>query len=177
MQPSMFPVASLQSCSVGDANALLIEWRHKMGPLERPKYGDLAHMLLHGSEAVAVATTSTLIREGVGGGLRYELTRANTIELSRLCAARSRLCRVMLRMWCEFVFPTLQYAFAISYQDADLHNGLTYRFDGWVRLRFSRAGGRDQRSGREGRDKWIWAWSASDDGRAFLRSLVLERAA
>jgi hypothetical protein len=67
----------------------------------------------------------------------------------------------MLRMWRELVFPALPQAFAISYQDADLHNGNTYRFDGWLRLRFSRAGGIDRRSGKKGRNKWIWGWPAN----------------
>src|SRR4051812_46788884 len=59
---SLFPIAVLQECSVGEANQLLVCWRHKMGALARPKYGDLAHVLLHEGNAVAVTTTSTLIR-------------------------------------------------------------------------------------------------------------------
>lgn len=176
MMRSLFPIAALQPCTREEANELLVEWQHKMGPLERPKFGDDCHVLLHTHRPVAVTTASTLIREGVGGGLRDELTRANTIELSRLCAARPGLCRVMLRMWREFVFTAMPFRFAISYQDADLHNGNTYRFDGWVKLRFSRAGGTDQRSGKEGRDKWIWGWARDAEGLAFLRSLAKEQA-
>ena len=86
------------------------------------------------------------------------LVRDNTIELARLCATRSGLCRVALRLWREFVFPTLGYQVAVSYQDADLHNGSTYRFDGWRRVGFSRGGSVDQRTGRVGRNKWIWVW-------------------
>jgi len=55
------------------------------------------------------------------------------------------------------VFPALGYPFAISYQDADLHNGNTYRFDGWKRIGRSKSGV-DTRSGRKGRDKIIWLW-------------------
>jgi hypothetical protein len=33
------------------------------------------------------------------------------------------------------------------------------RFDGWRRVGFSRSG-IDQRSGRRGRNKWIWLWEA-----------------
>lgn len=112
---------------------------------------------MHNGQIVAVATSSSLIRECVGGGLKH-LTRQNTIELSRLCAARSGLCRVMIRLWREFVFPQLGYEYAISYQDADLHTGNTYRFDGWKREARSRSG-TDSRSGRKGRDKWIWVWT------------------
>lgn len=70
-------------------------------------------------------------------------------------------------MWREFVFPVLPADFAISYQDADLHSGNTYRFDGWARLAFSRSGGIDQRTGRSGRNKWVWAWPA-DAARALV---------
>lgn len=173
IQPTAFPIALLQECSLEEANALLVAWCHKMGPLERPKKGDPgAHVLIHGATPIAVCTTSTLIREGVGGGLRDVLTRANTIELSRLCAARRDINRVMLRLWRELVFPALMKPFAISYQDADMHNGNTYRFDGWVRIAYSRAGGTDQRSGRPGRNKWIWAWASDPEGRAYLRELA-----
>jgi hypothetical protein len=85
------------------------------------------------------------------------MTRANTIELARLCASRSGLCRVALRLWREGVFPLFGVQYAMSYQDADLHSGNTYRFDGWRRVAFS-SSGTDQRSGRKGRRKWIWQW-------------------
>jgi hypothetical protein len=65
---------------------------------------------------------------------------------------------VALRLWREFVFPTLGYRYAISYQDADLHNGNTYRFDGWKRLPLIGRSGPDSRSGRLGRRKYVWLW-------------------
>ncbi|MEM9597062.1 MAG: hypothetical protein AAGD06_22510 [Acidobacteriota bacterium] len=105
---------------------------------------------------MAVVVASTLIRERVGGGLGH-LTRETTVELSRLCACRPHLCRVVLRMWREFVFPVLGFEAAVSYQDADLHTGHTYRFDGWRRAGFA-SSGTDQRSGRRGRRRWIWVW-------------------
>lgn len=86
------------------------------------------------------------------------MTRANAVELSRLCAERKHLCRVALRLWREFVFPALSADVAISYQGADLHTGATYRFDGWQRAAYARAGGDDPRSGRKARNKWIWIW-------------------
>ena len=52
----------------------------------------------------------------------------------------------------------MPYTHAISYQDADLHNGDTYRFDGWKREGYS-SSGNDSRSGRKGRNKWIWVWT------------------
>src|SRR5688572_8678931 len=98
-----------------------------MGPLHRPMYGDICHVLVANREPVAVTIASTVIRETVGGG-SAELTRETAIELSRLCAARPHICRVALRLWREFVFPALDRAHAVSYQDADQHNGNTYRF-------------------------------------------------
>ena len=162
---SLFPICSLQDLSLGHANELLLRWGHKMGPILRPaEYGQWQHALLHEGRPVALTVTSRLIRDHVGGGLSH-MTRASTCELSRLCAERRGLCRVMLRLWREFVFPALPFAHAISYQDADLHNGATYRFDGWTREGFS-SSGTDQRTGREGRRKWIWVWSRPAAGGA-----------
>ncbi|RWP58322.1 hypothetical protein [Mesorhizobium sp.] len=63
-------------------------------------------------------------------------SRHEAIELSRLCAARPDLSRLMLRMWRAFVFPALcqecGFVWAVSYQDAAIHAGNLYRFDGWV---------------------------------------------
>lgn len=105
---------------------------------------------------LAVVSADTLIRERVGG-----LTRHDAIELSRLCAVRPDLCRVALRLWRFFVFSAIAAArgcrWAVSYQDAVLHSGNLYRFDGWVTLGRSRSG-TDSRSGRRGRRKVIWGW-------------------
>lgn len=149
------PIAELVPISLDQANVLLIEWKHKMGPLSRGNQGAWCHALLHNGDPIAITTASYLIAARVGGAA--SLTRDNTLELSRLCAARPGLCRVMLRMWREFVFPMLDFPVAMSYQDADLHTGNTYRFDGWKRVAFSHSGA-DTRSGRPGRDKWVWVW-------------------
>ena len=155
---SLFPLACFDAISLERANSALVEWGHKMGAMKRPQFGnDRAHGLFHSEQLVAVAITSGLVRERVGGGLSH-LTRANTLELSRLCADRKGLCRVALRLWREFVFPELGVPVVISYQDADLHNGNTYRFDGWERVGYCRAGGADPRTGRPARNRWVWAW-------------------
>jgi antitoxin VapB len=141
------------------ANDCLVAWGHRMGPLLRGNQRGIHHALLHDGQPVAVTMTSTLIRERVGGVDGLDLDRSNTVELSRLCAARPGLCRVALRLWREFVFPSLDgaYRYAISYQDAAQHSGDTYRFDGWRRVGYSHSG-RDTRSGRPGRNKYIWLW-------------------
>lgn len=152
---NFMPIAALVTIELAEANQLLIAWQHKMGPVCRPNGYERSQVLLHNGDPVAVTVTSSLVRQNVGG--RPDLTRENTIELSRLCAARPSLCRVMLRLWREMVFPALGYTYAISYQDADLHTGNTYRFDGWQRVAYSHSG-TDTRSGRKGRNKWIWLW-------------------
>jgi antitoxin VapB len=156
---SLAPLVTFEEVSREEANRLLDSWGHKMGPMERGNMAGVHYALLHDGRPVAVAMAATLIRECVGGGMQH-LTRENTIELARLCAERPGLCRVALRLWREFVFPLMGYQYAISYQDADLHNGNTYRFDGWERVAFS-SSGTDQRSGRKGRRKWIWLWTGA----------------
>lgn len=152
----MFPLVSFEEIPLYRANAALINWGHKMGPLLRGNERGIHYGLLHAGELVAVACTSSLIAPHVGGGLSH-ITRENGRELSRLCAARPGLCRVALRLWREFVLPELGVRYAISYQDSDLHNGNTYRFDGWTRAAHVRAT-KDQRTGRQGRNRWIWVW-------------------
>lgn len=152
---SLFPAVTFDSFPLGEANDLLARWGHKMGPIHRGDQRGWSHALRHEGRVVALTTASYLIAPVVGNA--PHLRRENTVELSRLCAERSGLCRVALRLWREFVFPSLGFEFAMSYQDADLHNGNTYRFDGWQRVARSRSG-TDTRSGRPGRDKWVWVW-------------------
>ena len=149
------PTASFEITALCDVNILLEKWGHKMGALHRGNQSAICHVLYHGDEPVALTTASTTITPTVAGN--SGLTRENAIELSRLCAARPCLCRVALRLWREFVFPALGYDYAISYQDSDLHTGNTYRFDGWQRIAKSRSG-TDTRSGRKGRNKYIWVY-------------------
>lgn len=149
------PICILKKVPLKEANFYLEKWQHKMGPLARGKQGAVCHMLYFRDEPMAVTTASNLISSNIAGQPR--LTRENTIELSRLCACRANICRVALRMWREFIFPELGYSVAISYQDKNLHTGNIYRFDGWKKIGYSHSG-KDTRTGRLGRDKYIWAW-------------------
>lgn len=156
------PIVTFDQIDLSEANACLREWGHKMGEFRRGNSAqDVHYAMFEEGRPVAVTLASGLVRECVGGDGAEHLNRDNTIELARLCAARPHLCRAALRLWREFVFPRLGYRYAMSYQDADLHNGNTYRFDGWKRIAFARAGGTDARSGRRGRDKWVWVWEAT----------------
>lgn len=157
LQVPLTPAVWFDQTDLRTANDLLTRWEHRMGPVRRPMESEICHVLVSDGSAVAVTVTSSLIRERVGGGLPH-LNRLNSVELARLCAARPGLCRVAIRLWREFVFPKLGARYAISYQDADLHNGATYRFDGWGRSPRIAHSGTDTRSGRPGRDKWVWVW-------------------
>jgi hypothetical protein len=148
------PLLLFDRIETDEANELLVKWEHKMGPINRP-FPSQAFALYHLNRPVAVAIHGCLITSSVAGS--SGINRDNAIELARLCADRRGLCRIVLRMWREFVFVTLRRRYAVSYQDADLHNGNTYRFDGWKRIAYSRSGS-DARSGRKGRNKWVWVW-------------------
>lgn len=157
----MFPLVEFSPIELPVANRFLVAHAHKMGPCNRPMNGTLAsgggresHGLFHDGQLVGVTVTCTLAAARVAD----RFTRDDSIELARLCADRPGLCRVLLRLWRLFVFDQLAdpIKWAVSYQDASLHTGDTYRFDGWKRIAFSHSG-TDRRSGRPGRDKWIWA--------------------
>lgn len=159
MYRATFCEVSFEPIDHGELNACLSAWGHRMGELRRPTAG-WAHGLRCDGRLLAVVATDTLIAPRVAG-----LSRRDAVELSRLWAARPDLCRVALRLWRVFVFPELAaargYRWAISYQDAGLHSGNLYRFDGWSRLGVSRSGV-DPRSGRRGRSKVVWGWCGDD---------------
>lgn len=128
------------------------------------------HTLMDLAEAASLITT---LRATLAGQHRREAEAGTAdypplVELGRVCAVREHLNRAAVRLWREFVFPALcrehGWSWCISYQDAVLHSGDLYRFDGWVRLATSRSG-TDARSGRKGRSKVIWGWHADPDVR------------
>lgn len=157
------PIAHLEAIDRAAANELLDAWGHRMGAYARPNFTIEAHHALfeHG-QPVAVAMAGETVREVIG---KTGLRRDQCVELVRLCAARPGLCRVMLRLWREMVFPALSEVhtrpFAVSYQDESLHSGDTYRFDGWVPIGKGGGGGPDSRTGRLGRKMKIWGWPQS----------------
>lgn len=169
------PIAHLEAIDRSTLNRLLDEWGHRMGAYTRPRFAIEAHHALfeHG-RPIAVTAAGETVREVVGStGIRRE----DAVELVRLCAARPDLCRPMLRLWREIVFPRLAEAhrriIAVSYQDEALHSGNLYRFDGWIDLGTAGGGGPDARSGRRGRHLRVWGWSHTAAG----TDLLLEGAA
>ncbi len=150
------PLVHLEAIDRSTLNRCLVEWRHQMGEWNRPITKEWLTGLFHHGVPVAVLAAGPLIRERCAG-----FGRADAFELGRVCAARRDLNRAALRLWREFIFPAIcaaeGYPLVISYQDAVIHSGDLYRFDGWQRIGASRSG-TDTRSGRKGRSKVIWAW-------------------
>lgn len=147
------PILHLEQIDNDVADAALIRWQHRMGPCRRPAGVLVSHGLFAHGKLCALTVTADLVGPTCAG-----LNRQQAIELARLCAERSDLCRVMLRIWREFVFPAFGHDWAVSYQDEALHSGNTYRFDGWQKLAEKQASGTDTRSGRKGRVKTVWGW-------------------
>jgi hypothetical protein len=158
------PIQHIEQIDPAEADRTLISWGHKMGPCNRPMGLIRAHgMFAHGS-LCALTITADLVNATCAG-----FTRQEAVELARLCAARPDLCRPMLRLWREFIFPCFGRPWAVSYQDEKLHTGNTYRFDGWVKLLEHASSGTDKRSGRVGRVKTVWGWHADPDTRRSVR--------
>ena len=165
------PLASFDLIDRDEANACLVRWAHQMGAINRPLFRDpIDFGLRRGRELIAVATADTLIRPTA------QLERSNAFELSRLCAATSRATRLMLRLWTEIGYPEIVRAWgtpwAISYQNAVLHVGDLYRFDGWVKLAYS-TGGRDPRAlfnTVTARRRVLWGWNGDEAAMAWRRA-------
>lgn len=170
------PLVSFDALGRDELNDCLVAWGHRMGPLRRPQYTvGLAHGIRLDGRLVAVAATEQMIPARTCGLLRSE-----AFELARVCASGRSWCRVVVRLWRLAVFPAVSRAWgcpwAISYQDAVEHRGDLYRFDGWVRLGFSRSGPDARAPGgpRPGRKKVVWGWN---DDPAAMRAMREREAA
>jgi antitoxin VapB len=148
------PIAHVEQIENDEADRALVAWQHKMGPCKRPMGLLVSHGLFAHGKLCAVVVTADLVAETCAG-----FTRQDAVELARLCACRSDLCRPMVRLWREFVFPAFGRPWAVSYQDEALHSGNVYRFDGWWLLAEHQRSGPDKRSGRKGRSKAVWGWN------------------
>lgn len=156
----LLPLVHFERVAEEIANERLAAWEHKMGRCDRP-FSTQCHALFNNGWICGIVMHGPLITPSVGGEeYRDRLKRDSCVEVCRLCAAGPNLNRVVLRLWREFVFPSLAQQgikWAISYQDADLHTGNTYRFDGWERFHYSHSG-TDTRTGKSGRRKYLWIW-------------------
>lgn len=111
-----------------EANALLTEWGHYLGPIRRP-FRSEAYALDVDGEPVAVAVSSSIVSSTVAGYRCQEV-----VELSRLCSRDRWATRVMLRLWREVCAPRWAcwpVRAAVAYSQSSRHDGSLYRFDGW----------------------------------------------
>lgn len=177
-QPSLLdtPMAALSPVTIDDANRLLVAWKHRLGPINRPFSMEAFALALDGNP-VAVAVSASTVSAHMTGWLdlpnkerpvRYE--RREVVELARCAASPGspRANRVMLRLWREACAPRWTdwpIKAAVSYSHNGLHTGQLYRFDGWTKIndRCGSSGGGTYSRPRYATDaiygrKSLWIW-------------------
>jgi hypothetical protein len=128
------PICGLFPVDLERANALLVEWGHRLGPVNRPFRSEAFVLNLDG-RAIAAAVSASIVSDTVAGYGRQEV-----VELARLGRdpAHPWVLRVMLRLWREVCAPRWAcwpVRAAISYSKNSMHAGDMYRFDGWEKGR------------------------------------------
>lgn len=169
--PVSVPLVGLVSIDASEANALLDEWGHYLGPTARPFPPTQAFALDMEGEPIAVATS-----DGIIGDTSAGYARSEAVELSRLCVRPGErwATRVMLRLWREKCAPRWKCCApraghaplaAVAYSKNDRHEGRIYRFDGWERVttRAGSSGGGQWSHKRAKNDaangaKTLWVW-------------------
>lgn len=159
------PIVGLEQISNQDANRLLVEWGHKLGPCNRP-FRTESFCLEVAGQPIAVAMTCSIVHGPVGGYQVHEV-----VELARLASSTPWANRVMLRLWREVCAPGYKCwkpKAAVSYSHNALHAGTLYRMDGWTRVKNDC--GTDGKGGNWGRrgegyknaalhgKKTLWMW-------------------
>jgi hypothetical protein len=133
-QPALIATAAgLTAVAVDQANALLIDWGHYLGPCNRP-FGAEGWVLEVAGQPVSVAISASIVGPTAAGMPMREL-----VELARLCSAPTArwATRPMLRLWREVAGPAWRYwpvRAAVAYSANARHPGDLYRFDGWTRV-------------------------------------------
>lgn len=116
-------------CDKREANDLLTEWKHPLGPCERPFHQE-QQLLLVAGEPVALTVSASTVSSAVGTHRRTEV-----VELARIARAPGArwAMRPALRLW-RAVFAqrweTWDVVAAYSYSLPG-YSGDIYRFDGW----------------------------------------------
>lgn len=156
------PAVGLYDLDLDDANRLLVEWGHKLGPCERPFRSEAFALELHG-EPISVAISASTVSETAAGFDRVQL-----VELARLAARVRWANRVMIRLWrevCAPKWPCWPVRAAVSYSHNAMHSGNLFRFDGWEKVREdcgSSGGGTWSKPRAEGDavrgSKTLWLW-------------------
>lgn len=174
-QPALIATAAnLTAVHVGQANDLLTEWGHYLGPCTRP-FGAEGWVLEVAGSPVSVAVSASIVGPSAAG-----LPMNAVVELARLCSAPDArwATRPMLRLWREVAAPTWRYwpvSAAVAYSQNERHEGAIYRFDGWTRVT-TRAGApsgpnatwsrpRGEGNPAAGRKSlWLWQYAAAPIG-------------
>jgi hypothetical protein len=168
--PSMPAVVGLVPVELDEANALLEQWGHYLGPVNRPFRSEAWALDLDDSP-IAVAVGASAVSDTAAGYPRAEL-----VELARLASAERWATRVMLRLWREVAAPRYRLGpghpaprAAIAYSQNARHEGNIYRFDGWTMVtdRAGSSGGGTWSSARGPDDtahgrKRLWLWPLED---------------
>jgi hypothetical protein len=134
IQASLCPAAGLATITPAEANRLLTDWGHYLGPCRRP-FGTQAWLLDVAGTPISVAISASTVSTTAAGYPRLQL-----VELARLCTNPDHrwATRPMLRLWREIAGPAWPYwpvHAAIAYSANGRHDGGLYRFDGWTRVR------------------------------------------
>jgi hypothetical protein len=118
--------------SKADANGLLVQWEHPLGPYRRP-FGFQAWGMAVDGRAIAVAVSGSTVSRTV----TEQLHRYNAVELARIARAPDDegIMRAMLRLWRDYLAPKWGEDYwpvegAVSYALPG-KTGNLYRFDGW----------------------------------------------
>lgn len=135
---ALIPSVASEPIPVADANLLLVEWGHYLGPCKRP-FGQEAFALHIDGQPISVAVSASMVSRHVRN-LDGDVvaTRDAAVELARLCSRERWASRVMLRLWREVHAPSWRFwpvESAIAYSQNNRHQGDLYRFDGWQRVR------------------------------------------
>lgn len=155
---TLIPTVAVEEIEVDDANRLLVEWQHNLGPCNRP-FGQQAFALHIDGHPISVALSASMVSKHVSdieGNI--VATRGETVELARLASAEPWATRVMIRLWREVhahAWPYWPVWKAISYHQNNRHTGDVYRFDGWEKIRCD--------SGSSGGGAWSRKRYASDE--------------
>lgn len=134
------PLVGLHPVTLEEANALLVRFGHRLGPVERPFRSECFVLELDG-EAVSVAVSASAVSDTIVGeidGQPIEYRRDEVVELARLASSEPWANRVMIRLWREACAPRWTcwpVRAAVSYSKNAMHRGDLYRFDGWTRIR------------------------------------------
>lgn len=152
----------LLQVTMSEANDLLAQWGHYLGPCHRPFHQE-GWVLVVGATPVSVAVSASAVATRTA-----DYPRDEVVELARLCSAERWATRVMLRLWREVAAPRWQgwpVSAAVAYSANDRHEGRIYRFDGWERVtdRAGSSGGGTWSAKRRTGDaahgrKTLWLW-------------------